>query len=142
MFDEQKSNENELTPDLAAFERQLRGLAHGLAAPRIDRDQLMLAAGRAAAEGPVPATPRAARSRAWLWPAATFTMTAATLFLATMLVWQNHEHAIALQQAMAPGNHDLASNPQPAVAAVASGGANNGREADALTYRNAWKTIP
>ena len=46
MYDEQESREHELAPELAALERQLRGMTP--AAPRVDRDRLMFAAGQAA----------------------------------------------------------------------------------------------
>lgn len=116
MFDEHEPAEFELTPDLAAIERQLARLTP--AAPRIDRDRLMFAAGKEAAisaqrscqiePSPNPslqgrgidvaATLRVAGSRRWFWPAATATMTAATLLLATMLVWQRAAQPIAVKQ--------------------------------------------
>ncbi|HVT28560.1 MAG TPA: hypothetical protein VHE81_11155 [Lacipirellulaceae bacterium] len=89
MFDEQRPKEFELAPDLAALEAKLRGLTP--ATPQIDRDRLMFAAGRAGVSrrtwpgyiaGP-------SWSGRWYWPAATATMAAAMLLLATMLVWQN-----------------------------------------------------
>ncbi len=87
MFDEREPAEFELTPDLAAVERKLARLTP--AAPRIDRDRLMFEAGRAAAR---PRWPVYIAGPSWaglrFWPAATAAMTAATLLLATMLVWE------------------------------------------------------
>lgn len=124
MFDEHEPAKFELTPDLAAIERQLARLTP--AAPRIDRDRLMFAAGQAAAGSTEPrrlgyiAGPSRAgkyalgpfragelsanpfRARAWYWPAATATMTASTLLLATMLVWQRAAQPIAAQSPMPP----------------------------------------
>jgi hypothetical protein len=118
MYDEQESRKHELAPELAALERQLRGIAP--TAPAVDRDRLMFDAGRAsvAAEGTkqtramyddvgrplYSAAPSWAASR--FWPAATFAMTAATLLLATMLVWQNQQQsvvrdAVSIQPAIA-----------------------------------------
>ncbi|MCC7473844.1 MAG: hypothetical protein IT425_00490 [Pirellulales bacterium] len=122
MFDEHESAEFELTPDLAAIERQLARLTP--AAPRIDRDRLMFAAGKAAATAsqlhceaePSPnpslqgsgikaaATLRVAGPRGWFWPAATATMTAATLLLATMLVWQRTGQPIAANDKTLPNS--------------------------------------
>ena len=48
MFDKHQQDERELAADLAAVEKQLAGLTP--AVPRVDRDRLMFAAGRAAAE--------------------------------------------------------------------------------------------
>lgn len=47
MFDEHEGKRRELSAELAALERQLASLT--LAAPQIDRDRLMFAAGQAAA---------------------------------------------------------------------------------------------
>jgi hypothetical protein len=110
MYDEQKSREPEIAPELIALERHLRGMTP--AVPRIDRDQMMFAAGQAA--GAATATEpgrdgRAMYDRAgrplhiagpsWagrrFWPAATFTMTAATLLLATIFVWQRQSFQVA-----------------------------------------------
>jgi hypothetical protein len=120
MFDESKPDQQHLAPELVALERQLLGLTPAL--PRIDRDRLMFDAGRAAAltergtvvaanePSPSPslrgrgievaATLRVAGRRAWFWPAATAMMTAASLFLATMLVWQNRSQFVAQQPAL------------------------------------------
>ena len=110
MYDEQESREHEIAPELAALERQLRGMTP--AAPRVDRDQLMFAAGQAAGVGRKPARMAglcmiAPADRCYIagpswaarrfWPAATFTMTAATLLLATMLVWQRQSLQVASQ---------------------------------------------
>jgi hypothetical protein len=90
MFDKHRPEEIELTAALAAFEARLRGLTP--VTPRVDRDRLMFAAGAAAASRRTSPGNMAKRigSRRWGWPAATAMMTAATLLLATMLVWQNH----------------------------------------------------
>lgn len=123
MFDEHEPAEFELAPDLAAIERQLARLTP--AAPRIDRDRLMFAAGQAAAGSTEPrrlgyiAGPSRAgelsanlfRARAWFWPAATATMTAATLLLATMLVWQRASQSIAVHQPAPPQPATVATAP-------------------------------
>ena len=105
MFNQPEPGKFELAPELAALQRQL---AQQLtpAAPRVDRDQLMFDAGRAAERasqdgraiylagpswagrtGPnVRATGSASARR--FWPAATATMTAATILLSALLVWQ------------------------------------------------------
>ena len=103
MHDEQKPREPEIAPELTVLEQQLRRMTP--AAPRVDRDRLMFAAGEAAGaatiaerdvsgsaiydrtvRAPHIAGPSWAARR--FWPAATFTMTAATLLFATILVWQ------------------------------------------------------
>lgn len=109
MHDEQRPREPEIAPELNALEQQLRRMT--LATPRIDRDHLMYAAGQAAgtalSEDPgqdgraiyddvgrpryIAGPFRAGR----FWQVATCTMTAATLLLATMLVWQRHASPIA-----------------------------------------------
>jgi len=80
MHDEHEFEADALPAELAALERQLKQLTP--TAPRVDRDQLMFAAGRSSR--------LAERSWAssWFWPAATALTTAATIFLASMLVWQ------------------------------------------------------
>jgi hypothetical protein len=108
MFDEREPERIELSAELAALERQLTAM--NPAAPRIDRDRLMFEAGRAAAlagsePSPNPslqgrgatlaASLRVAGARNWFWPAATAAMTAATVVLATMLVWQRHSWQVA-----------------------------------------------
>jgi hypothetical protein len=109
MYDEQESREHELAPELAALERQLRRAMP--APPRVDRDRMMFAAGQAAAwresgrggramydrEGRPLYVALSSRAANRVWPAATFTMTAATLLLATMLVWQNRRQPLAEQ---------------------------------------------
>jgi hypothetical protein len=111
MYDEQESPEHELVPELEALEGQLRGMTP--APLRVDRDRLMFVAGQAA--GAVSAeTGRAMYDESgrplyiagpsWVgrrfWPAATFTMTAATLLLATMLVWQRQTVGVASQSTL------------------------------------------
>lgn len=126
MYDEQKPHEHEIAPDLAAFEQQLRGIAP--TAPRIDRDRLMFAAGHAAAAlaeagrdgramydrvghplyiaGPSWAAPS-------FWPAATATMTAASLLLAAMLVRQNWSKP-NVELATNPSRMNVVENPRVA----------------------------
>jgi hypothetical protein len=147
MYDEQKSREHELAPELVALERQLRGMSP--AAPRIDRDRLMFAAGQAAGAESVAESGQHRRamyddagrplylgSASWasrqFWPAATFTMTAATLLLATMLVWQNRPQPFAQQLVpMQPavevnsGSHDFVVD-----------------RPSQLALRNRWASIP
>jgi len=86
MFQDDEINESRLSAELAAFERQLAGLAP--IEPRVDRDRLMFAAGRASAIGVRVETRMPAR---WIWPIATALSTAAALLLATMLVWQRQD---------------------------------------------------
>jgi hypothetical protein len=122
MFDEQKPGEQHLAPELVALERQLLGLTPAL--PRIDRDRLMFEAGRASVQGieePSPnaslkgrgidaaATQRVAGHRGWFWPAATALATAASLLLATMLVFQNRSQYVA-QQSTTPPAPDESDN--------------------------------
>jgi hypothetical protein len=116
MYDEQKPREPEIGPELSALERQLRGMIP--AAARVDRDRLMFAAGQAATYdragdahhlgGPSWAAHR-------FWPAATFIMTAATLLLATMLVWQRQAHEFASKGDASPPSTNRASE-QPRMA--------------------------
>ncbi len=99
MFDRRESEKLELTPELAAIERQLVGL--NLSPAQVDRDRLMFAAGRAAERAG--SKERRARSRiGWFWPAATATMTAATVMLAAMLVWRERAPSPSQQAAMPP----------------------------------------
>lgn len=132
MFDEHEPAEFELTPDLATMERQLARLTP--AAPRLDRDRLMFNAGREAIiaaqrfrqtePSPNPslqgrgidaaATLRVAGPHRWFWPAATATMTAATLLLATMLVWQRPTQPIAAQSPTPPLPTTVATTAPPA----------------------------
>lgn len=94
MSDKRDPERNELTPDLAAFECRLAQMTP--AAPRIERDRLMFEAGRAAASRP--GRPANIGEPSWLatpvWPVATALMTAACLFLATMVVWQRQSPPI------------------------------------------------
>jgi hypothetical protein len=105
MFDE--PDKREITPDLADIERRMTRLTP--AAPRIDRDRLMFEAGIASVTRPERPGYIAEPFRLgrYFWPAATSTMTAASLLLATMLVGTRH----ALQ---------LAQNRQPTVVPVQS----------------------
>ncbi len=129
MYDEQKSREPEIAPELIALERQLRGMSP--AVPRIDRDQMMFAAGQAAASSDAGQDGRAMYDRigdphhiagpSWagrrFWPAATFTMTAATLLLATMLVWQRQTLGVVSQSTLPlPTTIQASEQPREAMA--------------------------
>ena len=131
MYDEQKSREPEIAPELVALERQLRGMSP--AVPRIDRDQMMFAAGQAAGAALMAepgqhgramyddaGRPMYIASPSWaarrFWPAATFTMTAATLLLATMLVWQRQERSFVSQgDALPPFINEASDQPRMAI---------------------------
>jgi hypothetical protein len=95
MFGKREPEQTELTPELAALERQLSALA--ISPPQIDRDKLMFAAGQAAASRPRwsinLAGPPWGGSR--IWPAATAMMTAASVLLATMLILQRDSARVA-----------------------------------------------
>src|SRR5688500_8952861 len=95
MFGKREPERTELTPELAALERQLSALS--LSPPRIDRDKLMVQAGRAAASRPRwsinLASPPWGRSR--IWPASTAAMPAASVLLATMLVLHHDSAQVA-----------------------------------------------
>jgi hypothetical protein len=118
MYDEQKPREPEIAPELIALERQLRGMTP--AAPKIDRDRMMFAAGQAAASTEPShevriAGPSLPANR--FWPAATFTMTAATLLLATMLVWQRQAYQLASKgDASPPSTNQASEQPREAIA--------------------------
>jgi hypothetical protein len=97
MSDQREPQPPQLTPELAALQRQLAGLE--LTSLQVDRDQLMYAAGRAAEQAerahqsaniePSPYSALNGRgSRISFWPAATAVMTAASVALAAMLVWE------------------------------------------------------
>lgn len=128
MYDEQKSREPEIAAELIALERQMRGMSP--VAPRIDRDRLMFAAGAAtAAEAgqggramfdetgrPVHIVGPSWAGRRF-WPAATVTMTAATLLLAATLVWQRQTFQVASQgAAQLPTTVPMSEQPRMAVA--------------------------
>ena len=144
MYDEQESREHEIALELAALERQLRGMTP--AAPRIDRDCLMFAAGQAAALAEASQDGRAMYDRSGrplyfagssragrrFWPAATCTMTAATLLLATMLVWQSRRQPIAQQSVPM----------QPAVVASSSSHDFVMDRPARLATHNTWPSIP
>jgi hypothetical protein len=105
MFKRNESKNVELTPELAAFERQLAGL--DVAPLRVDRDRLMFEAGRAAgqAERPVAATQRVAGAPRWFWPSAAAMMTAACVVLAAMLVWRDDAALVAQREAKPQAAH-------------------------------------
>jgi len=128
MFDHEPS-EQKLNPELEAIERQLARLTP--AAPRVDRDRLMYEAGIAAAAQPrglgYIAEPSGLGARRWLWPAATALMTAASLLLATMLVWQHRSYALALQSQAESQRLAAAKLPETTVVpAIATGTVPNG----------------
>jgi hypothetical protein len=95
MFGKREPERTELTPELAALERQLSALS--LSPPRIDRDKLMFEAGRAAASRPRwsinLASPPWGGSR--IWPATTAMMTAASVIFATMLILHRDSARVA-----------------------------------------------
>jgi len=132
MFDKQDRHESELTRELAAVESQLRHLTP--TAPRIDRDRFMFEAGRAAVRPEWPgyiAGPSWAGPRAQFWPTATALMTAASLLLATMLVWQNWPRS-AVQPA---------ANPQASDVAHAARNRPGGQKHE-FASRDIWPTMP
>jgi len=96
MFDETEAGKFPLAPDLAALQHQLVKLE--LAPPRLDRDALMFAAGRAAGLQQS-AMPNIRHRAGWLWPAATALMTAASLLLAATLLHQSQPREGAQQVA-------------------------------------------
>ena len=110
MFHKQEPDEFALPAELAAVEKQLANLTP--AAPRVDRDRLMFAAGQASAiAGGSPSVARPQPPTVWLWPATTALMTAATILLATMLVWQRQSAGVV-------------ARPQANVVLAAAGDAN------------------
>jgi len=130
MFDEHEPAEFNIAADLSAVERQLARLTP--AAPRIDRDRLMFEAGRAAEQAasepsPTPALRtknssitamlRIAGSRHQFWPAATATMTAASVLLATMLVWQRQALQLVAQPGAPPIVATQTVDPVPSIVA-------------------------
>ena len=100
MFDQHASDEFRLPAELAGLERQLSELRP--AAPRVDRDRLMFAAGQASAT-----RPKWLVEPSWLgarfWPTAAATLAAASIALAAVVAWQSTELA-AIKQ------HDDASS--------------------------------
>lgn len=115
MFGKREPERTELAPELKALEQQLAALT--LAPPRIDRDKLMFEAGRASAQPAGPgyvAEPSRVGTR--FWPAATYTMTAASLLFATMLVWQQHSQVVGPEIVAVPVNeHAPETVQQPSV---------------------------
>jgi hypothetical protein len=147
MYDEQKSHEHELAPELIALERQLRGMTP--APPRVDRDRLMFAAGQAAGAASKIEPDQDGRARydeaghpvnlagpSWagrsFWPAATFAMMAATVLLATMLIWQNRSQSVTPQIA----------GPHAVVDAVDAARGGDVQQADRFASRDEWPAIP
>lgn len=100
MFDRDESKDFELTPELAALERQLAGLD---AAPlQLNRDWLMFEAGRAAGrtDRDLAATLRVAGAPRWFWPSAAAMLTAACVVLAAMLIWPEGSALVTQRDAM------------------------------------------
>jgi hypothetical protein len=128
MFDEREPAEPALTPDLQAIEGQLARLVP--AGARVDRDRLMFEAGRAAAARPgAPGYIAGPSWRGWrVWQAATGLMAAASLMLATMLVWQQQAFEVAMEKqklvppvvqvARQPSDPGLAEDVRPDFAAA------------------------
>ena len=111
MFDEREPAEPEMTPDLKAIEGRLARLVPSGA--RVDRDRLMYEAGKAAAQ---PNRPGYLAKPSWLgarvWQVGTGLMTAASLMLATMLVWQQQAFEVAMEkQKLAPPVVQVARQP-------------------------------
>ncbi|MEX0642232.1 MAG: hypothetical protein WD468_06000 [Pirellulales bacterium] len=105
MFDEQEPGKFELAPELAALQRQLAQLTP--TAPRVDRDQLMFDAGRAAERAGQYGRAIYLAGPSWagrfshrFWPAATATMTAATILLSATFLWQRLSPPIAHESAL------------------------------------------
>lgn len=117
MFGKREPERTELAPELKALEQQLAALA--LVPPRIDRDKLMFEAGRAAAQpGGLGYIAEPSGLGTKFWPAATYTMTAASLLLATMLVWQQHSMSIAQKGATSQAVVEQLVVHQPAAATL------------------------
>ena len=113
MSDPRETGEFDLAPELAALQDRLAQLTP--TALRVDRDQLMFNAGRAAERaggrergaGNLRATGSAS---ARFWPAATATMTAATVLLAATLLWQKQPQPIAQPSTTPPTTASTAPN--------------------------------
>jgi hypothetical protein len=95
MFDRSESKDSNLTPEQASLETKLARLT--IAPPKLDRDQLMFNAGRAAAlrDLDLAATQRGTGAPCWFWPTASGLLAAACLVLSAMLVWPNDGTTIA-----------------------------------------------
>jgi hypothetical protein len=100
MSDEREPGKYELAPELVTVQNELAHLSPK--ALRIDRDQLMFNAGRAAeratlnlASGAVPSPVPVKSFNAHFWPAAAATMTAATILLSAMLAHERRPQSIA-----------------------------------------------
>jgi hypothetical protein len=122
MFDEREPAEPEMTPDLKAIEGRLARLVP--AGARVDRDRLMYEAGMAAvsrvagepsvatASSEQPSRSLPGRRNVWVWRCATGMMTAASLMLAIMLVWQKQAFEVAMEkQKLVPPVFQLAQQP-------------------------------
>jgi hypothetical protein len=122
MFDKQEQH-HELASDLLAIERHLRELT--LTAPQVDRDRLMYLAGVAAGQSasasesarltPPAGIRQVLKSRQWLWPTTAAMMTAATLLLGSMLVWQNRSPSVVQIGTNSQPVRQSAHHPQKAI---------------------------
>jgi hypothetical protein len=136
MFDEHEPAEFELTPDLAAIERRLARMTP--CAPRIDRDRLMFEAGKASSRPDRTGyMGEPSRLAAKFWPAATVLATAASVFLATMLVWQRQAAEIVVQPAPSPR-----TTPQMDAPAGQSSFAVSAQSERVPLSRTAWSVKP
>lgn len=104
MSDQNESERYELPAELATLEKNVAVMLPAM--PRVDRDQLMFAAGMVRGER------RGARGRNWLWPTATALATAASLLLAVALWRQTSspngpKRVIAIQPAVNPQSAEL-----------------------------------
>ena len=103
MSDERETSKFALTSELAALEQHLAKVE--LLPPRLDRDLLMFAAGRAAERttiqrevaGRLPEAASVASVRDWIWPAATAVTTAASIILGMMLFRNVQTNSLALK---------------------------------------------
>jgi hypothetical protein len=116
MFDEREPAEPELTPDLKAIEGKLSRLVP--AGARVDRDRMMYEAGRAAERAtyePSASPSLRRRGNVWVWRGVSAFMTAASLLLGTMLVWQQQALEVAQrEQTQRPVPQQIVSEQQPA----------------------------
>jgi hypothetical protein len=116
--DQPESAEIDRLPDeLAAFEERL--VARSIIAVGIDRDRLMFAAGRAAAEAEAARQSPATRGR-WAWPAATAVSLATAASLALLLVQAGPPPQVAQSDgleipAVAASEQEMAIDVPPAI---------------------------
>jgi len=124
MYDNHENPDQSLPPELAALEQQLTSFAP--AAPRIERDRLMFAAGAASVQPRRhstqprrldyvlrPGRPGYIAKPSWLgvrfWQSATALATAASLLLATRLVWQSADPAPVVNVAAVESGSDTST---------------------------------